>query len=585
MTTWGAEHVCVRFGHTVALDRVSVSAAAGQVTAVVGGDGAGKTTLLRCLAGALAPGEGTVRRPDARRVGYLPSGPGGYEDLSVAENLQFVMRIYGGQGDVGEYLERSGLAAARERLAGQLSGGMRRKLGVIAALLPEPELLVLDEPTTGIDPVSRADLWWLIARAAAGGAAVLMATTYLDEAARAARVLVLDAGRVLAEGTPAEIVAAVPGTIVAVPGPPEDPAERARAWRRAGQWRVWRPPLAVPGWCRTCGTRCAWPRCGASWRRSRMLAECVGVTRTFGAFTAVDGVDLGVAAGEVVGLLGANGAGKTTLIRMLLGLLPPSAGSVRLFSQPPSRAVRRRIGYLPQGLGLYDDLTVAENLAFSGTVYGGARDVPGSLRRYADTCVRDLPLGVTRRVAFAQVLAHSPELLLLDEPTPGVGPLERARLWETIGSAAAGGAGVIVSTHYMEEAEECSRLVVLAAGRVVAAGTAAQIVGDARTVVVASADWAAVLRALDAAGLRTVLAGADPGGADPGGADPGGADPGGPELGGPELGGPDPGGTELRVPGADVGQVSRALTGTAHVRIREEPATLEERFFDLAAAG
>jgi ABC-2 type transport system ATP-binding protein len=241
MTDWGAEGVTIRFGHRTALDRVSVFAAAGQITVVVGGDGAGKTTLLRCVAGALVPGEGTVRRPDARRIGYLPPGSSGYEDLSVAENLQFVRSSYGVDVELDDYLERAGLAAVCGRLAGKLSGGMRRKLGVIAAMLPGPELLVLDEPTTGVDPVSRADLWWLIARAAAGGAAVLLSTTYLDEAARAARILVLDAGRPLAEGTPAEVVAAMPGAIAAVSAPPDDERERQRAWRRAGQWRVWQP--------------------------------------------------------------------------------------------------------------------------------------------------------------------------------------------------------------------------------------------------------------------------------------------------------------------------------------------------------
>ena len=244
---WGAEAVSVRFGSLRALDQVSVGVRSGQVTAVVGGDGAGKTTLLRCVAGALAPSGGAVRRPGAQRIGYQPSSTGVYDDLSVTENLEFRSAVFGITGAaasrrVGEYLERTGLAATRDRLAGQLSGGMRRKLGVIAAMMPEPELLVLDEPTTGVDPVSRADLWWLIARAAAGGAAVLMSTTYLDEAERAAHVLVLDAGRTLAAGTPAEIVASVPGTIAVVPGRPDDTEERRRAWRRAGTWRVWQPP-------------------------------------------------------------------------------------------------------------------------------------------------------------------------------------------------------------------------------------------------------------------------------------------------------------------------------------------------------
>ena len=282
------------------------------------------------------------------------------------------------------------------------------------------------------------------------------------------------------------------------------------------------------------------------------LAECAAVTRTFGPLTVVDRVDLTVGPGEVVGLLGANGAGKTTLIRMLLGLLPVSGGSVQLFGRPPSRATRQRIGYVPQTLGLYADLTVTENLAFSRAVFApapGREAFPDSLRPYARVCVRDLPLGVARRAAFAQALEHAPELLLLDEPTSGVDPLARSRLWETIGEAAAGGAGAIVTTHNMEEAEECSRLVVLAGGRVVAAGTAAEIVGPARTAVVHAADWAAALRRLEAAGIRAVLSG-----------------------------------ETLRVPDRPAPDVARALAGLP-ARVSEEPATLEERFFGLAAAG
>ena len=332
---------------------------------------------------------------------------------------------------------------------------------------------------------------------------------------------------------------------------------------------------------------------------AEILAECAGVSRVFGRFTAADGVDLAVGPGEVVGLLGANGAGKTTLIRMLLGLLPVSGGSVRLFGQPPSRASRRRVGYLPQGLGLYDDLTIAENLAFSravfagtvlaGTGTGAGPDVPDSLRRYATIAVRDLPLGVARRAAFAQVLAHAPELLLLDEPTSGVDPLARARLWETISQTAADGAGAIVTTHSMEEAEECTRLVVLAGGRVVAAGTAAQIVGPARTAVVRAADWAAALRRLEAAGLRAVLAGtalAGPALAGPALAD---TAPAGPALAGTALAGtapagPAPAGTALRVPGRPAAEVAAAL-GDLPASVTTEPATLEECFFELAASG
>jgi ABC-2 type transport system ATP-binding protein len=242
---WGAESVSVLYGHRVALDRVSLRAEPGRVTAVVGGDGAGRTTLLRCLAGALAPASGLVQRPSALRTGYLSAGSGTYPDLSVSENLAFRAAVYRLPAAVArqrseEFLARAGLARAAGRLAGQLSGGMRQKLGVIAAMLHRPDLLVLDEPTTGVDPVSRADLWWLIASAAAGGAAVVLATSYLDEAERAVDVLVLDAGAELASGTPEQIVAAMPGTIGVSDERPEGEAGR-RAWRREGRWRVWDP--------------------------------------------------------------------------------------------------------------------------------------------------------------------------------------------------------------------------------------------------------------------------------------------------------------------------------------------------------
>jgi ABC-2 type transport system ATP-binding protein len=276
------------------------------------------------------------------------------------------------------------------------------------------------------------------------------------------------------------------------------------------------------------------------------LAACAAVTKRFGAFTAVNGVNLEVAAGEIVGLLGANGAGKTTLIRMLLGLLGTSAGDVTLFGEPPSRRTRSRIGYVPQGLGLYDDLSPAENLEFSEAIFGpGATPLPDELRSYARELVGSLPLGVQRRVAFAQALSHHPDLLMLDEPTSGVDPLGRARLWETIAGAADGGTGVLVTTHYMEEAQECGRLVVMASGRVVAEGTSAEIVGGRRVVAVEAATWSAAFNALETAGLQVALAGRG-----------------------------------LRVPGADLAEVRQAL-GEIPAEVREVPATLEERFFEL----
>jgi ABC-2 type transport system ATP-binding protein len=302
---------------------------------------------------------------------------------------------------------------------------------------------------------------------------------------------------------------------------------------------------------------------------SGVLLSATGASRRFGSLPAVDGVDLELRAGEVVGLLGANGAGKTTLIRMLLGLLHPSAGQVRLFGEPPSRRTRARLGYVPQSLGLYEDLTVAENLDFTAQAFGARpahrrplhrgspRRIPGPLPEpLADEeleaargeLVAGLPLGLRRRLAFAAALGHQPELLVLDEPTSGVDALGRARLWDAIRSAAEDGAGVLVTTHSMGEAEQCDRLVVLAAGRVVARGTVDQIIGDAVTVAIREGDWEDAFAACEAAGLPVALVGA-----------------------------------ELRVPGAEPGRVRAALEAAGvRAEVTVTRATLEEAFVLLA---
>jgi len=248
--TWGVEGLGVSLGQSQALDDITLDLPAGRVTAVVGGDGAGKTTLLRVLAGLLLPTRGVTRLPERAQVGYLPARAGGFRDLTVAENLEFVAsvcRLPDAKRQADALLERTGLAPFRRRLARDLSGGMRQKLGVIMAVLPEPALLVLDEPTTGIDPGSRADLWHLMALAAARGAAVAVSSAYLDEAERAAWVLVLHDGRPLLAGPPDRVKASLPGSVVEV----DVPADPARAWRRGPRWREWRPggdPAAVePG--------------------------------------------------------------------------------------------------------------------------------------------------------------------------------------------------------------------------------------------------------------------------------------------------------------------------------------------------
>jgi ABC-type multidrug transport system ATPase subunit len=238
------------------------------------------------------------------------------------------------------------------------------------------------------------------------------------------------------------------------------------------------------------------------------LVETSDVVRRFGDKTAVDGVTLTVSTGEVVGLLGANGAGKSTLIKMILGLLPADSGTVTLFGERPSRAGRARLGYVPQGLGLYTDLTVQENLEFVAHAFGSSvPELDLELAGARDRLVGDISLGLRRRTAFAAALSHRPELFLLDEPTSGVGPLGRAELWATIASTAAGGAGVLVSTHYMEEAEQCDRVVMLAEGRVVAEGTTSEITNGIEAVEVDAADWGRALETLEEAGFKPGLVG------------------------------------------------------------------------------
>lgn len=524
MTTgWAA--VSVSFGSVPALRDVTIDIPAGTVVAIVGGDGAGKTTLLRTLVREIAPDIGTVTAPGKSAIGYLPASFGSWANLSVRQNLDFVAGLYGLAGAQladrrTRLLEGAGLWAAADRLAGQLSGGMRRKLGFCLAIVHDPELLVLDETSTGVDPVSRIDLWRMISQAAAGGAAVVMTTTYLDEAERAGHLVVLEAGEVLVQGTYDEVRAGFSGTITRC----ESPTRREWSWRRGRQRHEYWPPDGAPTSGTDVGNRRRGARSGG--HRDRIVAHPARggkqlvsgevvlaareVSRRFGHFTAVDALSLEVRTGEVVGLLGANGAGKTTLMRMLLGLLPVSSGSVAMLGGPPNRARRRAVGYVPQNLGLYRDLTLAENLDFVAQTFGrGTPSLPPDLAAYADVLVGSMPLGAQRQAAFLAALSHEPSIVLLDEPTSGVDALARANLWDTIRAESDAGVGVLVTTHYMQEAQQCDRLLLMARGRLVGAGSEADLIGDTAALAVTTADWAAAFAALNAANLPVALDGRD----------------------------------------------------------------------------
>ena len=552
MTELGVTGIRVAFGGTVALDDVTVAVPAGRVTAVVGGDGAGKSTLLRVLAGRVGVTRGDVRTLPKRDVGYQPSTSGVWGGLSIAENLAFVGQSFGmparelrTRGD--DLLARAGLADARDRLGRDLSGGMRQKLGFVLAIVHAPRLVLLDEPSTGVDPVSRVELWRLIAEAATGDTAVLMATTYLDEAARAASVTALDRGVVVGAGTPEQIIAAVPGRIVALDaGGAGDRGEGGPAsWRRGAARHAWvapgdpvpadAAPVAVDledalialvfarerdapdagaeaSTPAAAGTAASTPASAGTAATSvrPIVAAGRALTRRFGGHVAVDDVSIEVRAGEIVGLIGANGAGKTTFLRCLIGLERPDAGEALLFGQPPSAASRARLGYVPQGLGLFRTISVDDNAAFFARVYGTpVPALPPGLEGLGRETVAAIGLGRQRRLAFTLALAHRPELLVLDEPTSGVDPLSRARLWDAIHRQADAGVGVIVTTHYLQEAEQCTRLALMSQGRLVGSGSVGELTAGIPAVRVRTDQWQRALAALGDAGLPSTLTGRD----------------------------------------------------------------------------
>ena len=542
-------------GHCVALDALSLTVRAGGITALVGPDGAGKTTMLRLVAGLLRPDSGTFLwhgTPCAGRdetvqahMGYMPQQFGLYEDLTVQENLDLYadLRGVGGTERAHRYRELLAMAALepfRTRLAGKLSGGMKQKLGLICTLVSPPELLLLDEPTVGVDPLSRRELWDIIRRlAAASGMGVVVSTAYLDEAEACDEVVLLFEGKTLAAGTPESVrqhaegmsrhalpaqgdtprslqarMLGAPGILDAVPqggavrfvhGPltPDqeqnlavllDTAEVRTVPARledsfmvllhshAGKpEKTLSPPPAMEGRVREGGGE------------EEPVIQTQHVSRLFGDFVAVDDVSFSVRRGEVFGLLGPNGAGKTTTFRMLCGLLPASKGSLHVAGVDVREAraeARRRLGYVAQKFSLYGQLSVRENLDFFAGAYGirgKARHAriravvdDFSLERYLDMPAERLPGGYKRRLAMAVALLHEPAILFLDEPTSGADPLARREFWKRISTLAEQGVTVVVTTHFMEEAEYCDRILIQDNGRMLALGNPAEIRGMAK---------------------------------------------------------------------------------------------------------
>jgi ABC-2 type transport system ATP-binding protein len=532
-----------------ALDAVTLSVAPGKVTGLIGPDGAGKTTFMRLAAGLLRPAAGSIAvlgldlaceaLAVQGAIGYMPQRFGLYEDLSVAENLDLYADLQGvpeaeRPGRYAELLRMVGLAPFTARLAGRLSGGMKQKLGLACTLVRPPRLLLLDEPTVGVDPVSRRELWAIVYRLVRDeGMSVVLSTAYLDEAERCDEVVLLHEGRLLGQGPPRDFsgpltghshlifapglakrrlqmrLAAAPGVLDAIiqgegvrvvtrePGPPdlaglglaEGVEVRAipPSFEDAFITRLHsETPGAPAGPVEPTGPLPPGPRVAVAANEAVIRVD--GVQRRFGDFFAVKEVSFEVRRGEVFGLLGANGAGKSTTFRMLCGLLPASAGQLRVAGHDLRHAAARargRIGYMAQRFSLYTNLTVAQNLNFFARAYGLAGPRRQARIRwaldgfelvgYADSEAGDLSQGYRQRLAMAAALMHEPEILFLDEPTSGVDPLARREFWHRINALAESGVTVLVTTHFMDEANYCDRLVIMAEGEVLAQGTPAEL--------------------------------------------------------------------------------------------------------------
>ena len=475
-------NVSLHYGGTRALDDVTLDVPAGVMAGLIGPDGVGKSSLLSLVAGARAVQAGRVevlggdiadprhRQSVVPRVAYMPQGLGKnlYPTLSVAENIDFFGRLFGHDRAerarrIADLTARTGLAPFVDRPAGKLSGGMKQKLGLCCALIHDPDLLILDEPTTGVDPLSRRQFWELIdgIRAGRPGMSVLVATAYMEEAARFDWLAAMDAGKVLATGSPQAILdrtgaASLEAAFIAL---------LPEAVRRS------HTGVVIP------------PRDAGN--DSVAAIEAEGLTKRFGSFVAVDNVSFRIPRGEIFGFLGSNGCGKTTTMKMLTGLLPASEGRAWLFGKEVDARnieTRRRVGYMSQSFSLYTELTVRQNLQLHARLFGMKEaDIPARLEEMAaqfdlaqimDVLPDALPMGQRQRLSLAVAMIHGPEMLILDEPTSGVDPVARDAFWRIlIRLSRDQGVTIFISTHFMNEAERCDRISLMHAGKVLVSDT------------------------------------------------------------------------------------------------------------------
>lgn len=510
-----------------ALDGVSFELGAGRLLGLVGPDAGGKTTLMRILAGLVAPDEGLAEvlgRPvadiDRNLVGYMPQNGALYAELSVRQNLELYARLRGvePQDDperMAMLYEATGLESFRDRPSGQLSGGMRQKLAMACAVVAAPPLMLLDEPSVGVDPVSRREIWDLARQLAGPGTSIVWTTSILEDAERCDEILLLHEGKIRFSGQPDGLAALATGrtfaraiggharrsTLQAVLEQPgviaaaiQGPVLRAvvrSAEAPLGEGWAGVPPSADEGFAATLDTgkplepsavAAAFPLRASD--ADRPVIAALGLTKRYGAFTAAQDISFSVRPGEIFGLLGPNGAGKSTTFRMLCGLCTPSGGRGTVAGRDllVARAqAREAMGYMPQRFSLYGDLTVAANLRFVAGAYGlrgsAAREaIDGvvqalSLGDYFAAAAGTLPFGIKQRLALAAAVLHTPPVLFLDEPTSGVDPLVRREFWHHINAIAARGTAILVTTHFMDEAENCDRLLLINQSEAIAQGT------------------------------------------------------------------------------------------------------------------